>query len=402
MTGSEKAFEGLLRKRPRSQSFRRSLITTLLDHGSLKAEAFVRSSVKRKTANAAVLAALLLKSDPKSHWCWIGQTARDDADFGRALTIQLGDSRGSFSVDRLLPEQAAEVYRLLMTHFPVDPPFPNGVYTPTAEHELADLKGQLRHRLINTGTPSAATLLYELWQAYPEEIVLQRSWQLGLQEARRQSWIWPSLADLTSFLAGTERRLVRDADELLLVVTEALLRLETRLRRSETPLVNFLWNDARNCYSPKSEESLSDYVKVYLDDELRTRGVVLAREVEVSRGNFTDIHVMAVTGGPAVFQQVRVIIEVKGNWHEAVGHALETQLVGQYLRGECRHGVYLVGWFNCKFWKSERHKSISLERRQREIQAQAEKVSGNGLQVRSLVLNCGYIPHGRAGDDVII
>jgi len=396
------AFEGLLRRRPKSLSFRRDLIATLLKHGSTRAETFVRSSVKRGAADAAVLAALLLKSAPEVHWPWIGEAARRNSAFGRALTLQLGDSRRSFPVDRLLPEQVAEVYRLLMTHFPVDPPFPVGVYTPTAEHELADIKGLLRQRLTNAGTLAAATLLYALWQEYPEQSLLQWAWQLGLQEARRKSWVWPTLADLASFLTRSDRRLVRDADELLLVVTEALIRLETRLRRSETPLVNFLWNDAKNEYSPKSEESLSDYVKVYLDDELRARGIVLAREVEVSRGNFTDIHVVAMIGGPDAVHQARVIVEVKGNWHKAVGHALDTQLVGQYLRGECRHGIYLVGWFNCKFWKSQSHRSISFERRQHELQLQADNASSNERQVRALLLNCGYIPHGRAGDNVVL
>jgi hypothetical protein len=100
--------------------------------------------------------------------------------------------------------------------------------------------------------------------------------------------------------AVSELRLVQSGDQLLEVVIESLKRLEATLQ-GETPAAQFLWDKTNeNGWRPKDENSLSDYVKIHLDKDLRQRGVIVNREVEIRHGHGerTDIHVDAIIRGP--------------------------------------------------------------------------------------------------------
>ena len=123
---------------------------------------------------------------------------------------------------------------------------------------------------------------------------------------------------------------------------------------------------------PKDENHFSDYVKRHLESDLKGRGIVALREVEIRRGEGdgkgerTDIHVTGIVHGleSGKFDQVRVIIEVKGSWHAEVDTAMQTQLVDRYLKdNECQHGIYLVGFFHCPQWDKNdgRYKSSRKE-----------------------------------------
>ncbi len=108
------------------------------------------------------------------------------------------------------------------------------------------------------------------------------------------------------------------------VVVDSLQLLQTKLR-GETLRTQFLWDGNR----PKSEEAISDLVKGHLEDDLKQRGVVVVREVQIHRQERTDIHVDAVIRDERneVFDLVKVIIEVKGCWHTELKTAMTTQLV---------------------------------------------------------------------------
>src|SRR5258708_37673741 len=163
-----------------------------------------------------------------------------------------------------------------------------------------------------------------------------------------------------------ERRLAQNGEQLLAVVMESLVRLQETLH-GETPARIFLWNElpagdeSQKRYRPKDENSLSDYIKLHLERDLKQRGIIVHREVEIRRaqggkaGERTDLYVEAYVAGPGQMKidTLTVIIEVKGCWHEKVESAMKTQLVDRYLKDTaCRHGLYLVGWFNCPQWDS--------------------------------------------------
>jgi hypothetical protein len=78
----------------------------------------------------------------------------------------------------------------------------------------------------------------------------------------------------------------------------------------------------KNVYFPQEEERLSDYISRYLQAALISKGIILHREVEIRRGERTDIYVDAVVPNSAggVSDRVSVIIEVKGCWNKRFIH----------------------------------------------------------------------------------
>jgi hypothetical protein len=88
-----------------------------------------------------------------------------------------------------------------------------------------------------------------------------------------------------------------------------------------------------------------------------------------------------------------VIIEVKGNWTRQLYREIEAQLAGSYLRdNRCRHGLYLVGWFNCPQWDEEDpRRRIAMRRDPGEtmnkLEVKALKLSKEELQVKALIIN---------------
>jgi hypothetical protein len=118
------------------------------------------------------------------------------------------------------------------------------------------------------------------------------------------------------------------------------------------------------------ERALSNYVKRHLEQDLKERGIVVNREVEIRQkeggegaatGEIPDLYVSAVSQNSDgnEMKQLVVLIEVKGNWHDELKTAIQTQLVERYLHNNDRAtcGLYLVGWFNCQQWD---HTEISL------------------------------------------
>jgi len=68
-------------------------------------------------------------------------------------------------------------------------------------------------------------------------------------------------------------------------------------------------------------------------------------------------------------------------------------LVDRYLTGgDCRHGIYVVGWFACDQWdpadgRKRATPKISLDGAARKFESQITALSHSGVLVRSVVLN---------------
>ena len=194
---------------------------------------------------------------------------------------------------------------------------------------------------------------------------------------------------------------MQSGDQLLAVLVESLGRLEEKLQ-GETPMAPALWNQADRSYSPKDEEWFTDYVKQHLQEDLRGRGVMLNREVVIrkgegeGRGERIDFRVDAFVPGsdPEGPDSVSVIVEAKGCWNGELDTAMEDQLVGRYLADNplCRHGLYLVGWFNCPQWDEDdprkgRAPRYGLEEARERFATQASALSERGLHIRAVVVN---------------
>ena len=211
---------------------------------------------------------------------------------------------------------------------------------------------------------------------------------------RRNTWLPFSPSDILTLAANQEVRVVQNGDQLLDVIIDSLKKLEQKLR-GEASVAQFLWEGTKAAPRPKDESALCDFIKWQLEEDLRGRCIIINREVYIHRGERTDIHVDAVVLGQGKdpYDSVTVIIEAKGCWNPEINHAMETQLLGQYLKdNRCQHGLYLVGWFNSDLWddndyrKKQAPKSTP-EEAQGKFEAQALELSKRGKLIKALVIN---------------
>ena len=136
------------------------------------------------------------------------------------------------------------------------------------------------------------------------------------QIAMRKMWRGSSPKDILNLVQSNDNRLVDCEGQLLEVVIASLKRYQSLLL-GEKPAVYDLWNT--NDWTPKEETFISDHVARHLESDLKNRGVVVNREVQIRRGQETDIHIVAIREKrDGSMDQVRVITEVKGCWHQQV------------------------------------------------------------------------------------
>ena len=158
-----------------------------------------------------------------------------------------------------------------------------------------------------------------------------------------------------------------------------------------------LWNENGE-YSHKDENRFSDYIKSHLEEDLNQRGIVINREVEIRRGGGstpgerTDIHVDAVLNNPkgTTFDIIKTVIEVKGCWHKEILTAMKTQLLDRYLEeSDCRHGLYLVGWFYCEKWdpRGKTAQKVDIKELRMQLDSQADVLSTNGIEIKAFVID---------------
>jgi len=72
---------------------------------------------------------------------------------------------------------------------------------------------------------------------------------------------------------------------------------------------------------------------------------------------------------------------------------MREQLVDRYLaESDCRHGLYLVGWFLCDAWDNEDYRRSDtprwpLQQAKEHFQEQAAQLSQGGFLIRSFILD---------------
>jgi len=104
----------------------------------------------------------------------------------------------------------------------------------------------------------------------------------------------------------------------------------------------------------------------------------------------------AITQLPnGAYDRISAIIEVKGCWNHGLLTAMETQLVGRYLKGNaCPFGLYLIGWFMCDQWDPEDYRrkdtpQMTVDDARAHFEKQAAEVSDATRLVRVYILNAG-------------
>ena len=368
------------------------------------------SGRERDIAVQAAVKLLLLARD--GGWAKVWPAISGDLPFGRAvLEMVAGDyrqDRPGGLAQRLTEERAADLFIWLEQQYPrATDPQHAGTYSPNARDGVGQLRNKTLAELQNRGTPAAVASLRRITLEFPEQPWLKHSLLSAENQMRRLTWLPGSPADVIKLCARRNSRLVRSGSDLQELVVETLNEIAKDLQ-GETPSAPDLWNicsGGRAGTRPKDENHFSDWVKRQLELRLKGRNIVAMREVQIRRGEGgggmkgkgenTDIYVTAsVQGSPADGPSTaRVIIETKGCWHPELKNAMESQLIGRYLKDtDCRHGIYLVGWFQCPQWDPEdRRQKATPERTIDDIRCllerQADRLSNGDLAIRAVVLN---------------
>lgn len=394
-----------------------ALLTDLLEHDNHEAREVAASRISGALADETSLrerplatARALLTAATDAGWPTLWPVLVADPQFGRDLVASIAPAAdhaaGESFLPRLTEVQAGEFYVWLARQFPHDEDEVHDGSHQVGTREFIERfrDGVLRH-LERRGTAASLVALDGIARELPhlpwlplvrleaETVVMERTWVPHRPE------------DLWALAGDREARLVEGGDQLLEVIMESLGRYQQRLR-GETPASFMLWDrQAAGDFRPKEEERLSDALKLHLADDLARRGVVANREVVIrggtggKAGERTDIHVDAVTRGtrPGVFDRVTVVVEVKGCWNRGVLTAMRDQLRDRYLgEGDCRHGLYVVGWFPVGQWDpgdyrravARRQLPPTLDEARSHFVAQAEGLSGGGRRVGAMVLDC--------------
>jgi hypothetical protein len=349
-------------------------------------------------------ARVLMAHADDAGWSVVWPAMQQDAEFGRNVIsglVQSADQPAGPVGHRLTEGQLTELYLWAVRQYPyAEDPQHQGMHEVGLREMLARWRDSLLRQLKERGTPQSCEALRGVMQALPELDWLKWVLLEAQHITSRRTWVPPQPGEILKVASHSELRLVQSGDQLLEVVIESFKRLELKLQ-GETPAAIDLWNEIResgtrrNFYRPKDENRFSDYVKRHLDEDLRQRGVIINREVEIRRGERTDIHVDAVvpTSDGQLYDSETVIIEVKGCWHEDLDHAMQTQLVDRYLKdNHCQQGLYLIGRFNCDQWDDGDHRKkqaprLSITEAQQQFDSQAENLSQEGLHIKAVVLN---------------
>jgi hypothetical protein len=252
-----------------------------------------------------------------------------------------------------------------------DPDHPSGeIYSLGPRDAIVRLRTRIINYLKNHGSVKSSQLLTRLasdFQQYPRLRTIASEASVIM---RRQTWIPPTSENILRIIKDSTSKLIMNGTHLLNVIKDSLVRLEQTLQ-GETPASRDLWDEVTaNKYRPLDENEFSDYIKRHFDNDVKDRGIIANREVEIRRGEGTgvgertDIHIDCVLlKNGHIEDTITAIVETKGCWHPQLLTAMETQLAQRYLRdNQCRYGLYLVGWFGCDQWDARDKRRRACQR----------------------------------------
>ena len=364
----------------------------------------------RDIAVQAAVKLLLLARD--GGWTKVWPAICHDLPFGRAVLETVAhdyrqDHPGELA-RRLTEEQAADLFIWLEQQYPqATDPQHEGSYWSSARDAVGELRNWTLIELQNRGTREAVAAIRRITLTFPKQPWLKHSLLSAENQMRRLTWSPPSPAEVIELCASGSSRLVRSESDLQALLVETLNEIGADLQ-GETPSAPDLWNtiDGRQGQArPKDENHFSDWIKRQLELRLKARNIVAMREVQIRRGEGggpmrgkgenTDIYVTASLQGPPADRPstARVIIETKGCWHPELETAMQSQLVDRYLRDNpCRHGIYLVGWFQYSQWdemdnRRSKTPKKTIDEARLLFENQARGCSTGNLVIRAVVLN---------------
>jgi predicted NACHT family NTPase len=387
------------------------ILSELLENDFVDAKLYAEAIVKRKPASAngqtrrLMAARVLVTHADDSGWKTLWPIMKRDAAFGRQVVEAFAGSvyrRQTSVAERLNDDDLEDLFLWLAREYPyATDPRHEGAHAVSSEDEVRSFRNSVLNQLKGRGTPRAVEAIQKLVVELPELPWLKWTLVEARENTRRRNWLPLQPAEILKLADDPDSRLVQNGGQLLRVIVESLERLQQKLH-GETPAAIDLWNEVKpGGFQPRDENRLSDYVKRHFDEDLKARGIVANREVQIRRGTgsakgqATDIHVDAITrnANGEIADQITAIVETKGCWNRDLDRSMETQLKNRYLKDHHSPlGVYLVGWFNCLQWddideRKRRSPKMTLQEARERFNNQAAALSANGIQVRAFVLD---------------
>lgn len=403
-------------------SFVAQILSELLERDVKEAKRYAEGIVKRKPTSPVGeqrrlrVAQVLVTHAHDAGWKVVWPRIKQDPNFGRQLIESVAGShyrRQTAIPERLNEEQLADLFFWLAREYPyIYDPRHEGMYSPGPDDEARRFRDSVLHHLKERSSARAIAALEMLVHRLPELEWLKWTLADAREINRRRTWAPVRPSDILNIAENEERRLVQSGEQLLDVVIESLRRLEEKLH-GETPAAVDLWNEVKpGVYRPVTENDLSNYVKRHFDYDLKERGIIANREVQIRqsegtfRGQNTDILIDALTRDARgeVFDQITLIVETKGCWNRGLDQAMDTQLKDRYLKdNQSQFGLYLVGWFSCAQWDDrDPRKKICAKTTKaealRNLENQAATLSRGGAALRAFVLDTGLDGRLTAGD----
>jgi hypothetical protein len=343
----------------------------------------------------------LLWHDAENSWGQLSALMSDDVPFTEAAMLTAAQAFRRRPPD-LPPQDLADLYLWLCEHFPPgeDPNFEEA-HAVGPRESLGNWRDALLSALAKVGTRDAVTAIERIVLARPEVSWLARVLVDAQRALRERSWEPLTPREVDQLSQSRRTRVVRSDADLLAATLGALDEIQARLQ-ADTPSAYLLWDT--HAKRPKSEEEISDYLAIELEQRLNERGVVVNREVQVRRSKpsglaeRTDLRVEAVRPDQNTMRSsgtLRIPGEVKGIWNREVIESLETQLVQRYMADfQTSHGLYIVAWFDQAPWAEEdgrRRKAApygGVDEIRARLEAKAEEQRALGHQVAVRVLDC--------------
>jgi hypothetical protein len=275
-------------------------------------------------------------------------------------------------------EDLEALAKFLLDRFPLadDPPFEGGWMGEWNIHDTLQTRGRSLGRLADLGQIHVLERLAQdrgLAEANYLKHLVRRARTSAADLAVRP--IEPH--ELLRLLELADARIIRTAADLL---TAALHQLETiQHQLKSTGLFRDVWNDSSDVSTPKSEDSISDWLQRELEHRLG-RPIFIDREIQVRRraehgiGTRIDL-TFSTTSDTRNSMELRLITEAKLVNNSEVDTALELQLYQRYMEPlQLSHGIYLVFWIQPDQrphpWSRTKHPT--LEGLQEKLQDQAE------------------------------
>lgn len=356
-------------------------------------------NVEMSVAHAYSCVRSLLSYAKAEIWDQLWKFLTENEAIARNLLLDFAyDNRhNSLDLSRLAIEQLATLYIQLAVWFPPgEDPNVEGAHMVGDRELLGHFRNSILTYLVRQGEYES---IVQFRRALPDIEWLEYFEQEARETAHQLRWEALSIGELFAILQSNSTRLVRSGKELVEVLCESINRLADRLH-GETPLVENLWDRiADGKYRPRGENRVSDFIKSMLDIDLRGRGIIHNREVEIrskgeNPGQRTDIHVDAVSNDSTQhYETIKVIIEVKCVWNRNLDSDMEKQLLSRYLKdNDCQHGIYLVVWFESEMWADDNRRKAksrmcALPDLRDRLMKQAASLSGNGKFLQVVVLD---------------